>query len=257
VCAALDGFQPREIDIGGGFAIRRDPFNAATDYTESLQLGALFATARGLELLGARRRYRSISKRIGLFKTAPNDRLAPTIEDYAEACTRTLGRELPRHGIEIEGLMLQLEPGRSVHGDTGIHLARVTNIKRMDEPIRWNIVIVDTTEFWLTGGRYEHHLHDYVFANKTDAEATDAADIIGRSCYGDRLMPIVRIPDLEVGDILALLDTGAYQEVSMSNFNAMPRPATLLVTGSDVTVIRRAETEEDVLRRDVMPRHLA
>ena len=256
VCEALGGLKPREIDIGGGFAVRRDPFNAATDYSEPLQLGALFATARGLELLGARRRYRSISKLIGLFKTAPNDRLAPTIEDYAEACTRTLTTELPRRGIDIEGLMLQLEPGRSVHGDTGIHLARVTNIKRMHEPIRWNIVIVDTTEFWLTGGRYEHHLHDYIFANKTDAEATDAADIIGRSCYGDRLMPIVRIPDVEVGDVLALLDTGAYQEVSMSNFNAMPRPATLLVTGDDATVIRRAETEEDVLRRDLIPGHL-
>ena len=256
VCQALGGFRPREIDIGGGFAIRRDPFNAATDYSEPLQLGALFATARGLELFGSRRRYRSISRLIGLFKTAPNDRLAPTIEDYAEACTQTLARELPRHGIEVDGLMLQLEPGRSLHGDTGIHLARVTNLKRMDDPIRWNIVIVDTTEFWLTGGRYEHHLHDYVFANKMEAEATDTADIIGRSCYGDRLMPIVRIPDLEVGDILALLDTGAYQEVSMSNFNAMPRPATLLVTGADATVIRRAETEEDVLRRDVMPEHL-
>jgi diaminopimelate decarboxylase len=256
VSEALDGYQPREIDIGGGFAIRRDPFNAATDYSEPIQLGALFAAARGLELFGSRRRYRSISKLIGLFKTAPNDRLAPTIEEYAEACTRTLNRELPRHGIETDGLMLQLEPGRSMHGDTGIHLARVTNIKRMEEPIRWNIVIVDTTEFWLTGGRYEHHLHDYVFANKTDSKPTDAADIIGRSCYGDRLMPIVRVPDVEVGDLLALLDTGAYQEVSMSNFNAMPRPATVLVTGSNATVIRRAETEEDVLSRDVMPKHL-
>ncbi|GAI78291.1 unnamed protein product, partial [marine sediment metagenome] len=60
----------------------------------------------------------------------------------------------------------------------------------------------------------------------------------------------------EVGDILALLDTGAYQEVSMSNFNAMPRPATILVTGDQASVIRRAETQEDVFRRDVIPEHL-
>ena len=115
---------------------------------------------------------------------------------------------------------------------------------------------LDTTELWLTGGRYEHHLHDYLFANKADAEMTDTADIIGRSCYGDRLMPIVRIPDVEVGDILALLDTGAYQEVSMSNFNAMPRPATVLVTGDRAAIIRRRETEQDVLARDIVPDHL-
>ncbi|MDH3366878.1 MAG: diaminopimelate decarboxylase, partial [Gemmatimonadota bacterium] len=105
-------------------------------------------------------------------------------------------------------------------------------------------------------GRYEHHLHDYVFANKTDAPLEDKADIIGRSCFGDRLMPLVRIPQVEVGDLLALLDTGAYQEVSTSNFNALPRPATALVTGDRAVIIRRAETETDVLCRDVLPEHL-
>ncbi|MEJ2580292.1 MAG: hypothetical protein P8127_01435 [Acidobacteriota bacterium] len=59
------------------------------------------------------------------------------------------------------------------------------------------------------------------------------ADIIGRSCYGDRLMPIVRIPDVEAGILLAMLDTSAYQEMSMSNFNLLRRPATFIVTGSD------------------------
>jgi hypothetical protein len=52
------------------------------------------------------------------------------------------------------------------------------------------------------------------------------------------------------------LDTGAYQEVSMSNFNALPRPATVLVTGDRASVIRRSETEEDVFRRDVIPEYL-
>jgi diaminopimelate decarboxylase len=147
--------------------------------------------------------------------------------------------------------MLQIEPGRAMFGNAGIHLTTIKSIKRITDPIRWKILIVDTTEFWFTGGRYEHHFHDYVFANKADAEFTEKADVDGRSCYGDRLMPSIRIPDVKVGDILALLDTGAYQEVSMSNFNAMPRPATLLVTEDRAVVIRRAETEEDVLRRDV------
>ncbi|MGD2179461.1 MAG: hypothetical protein PVG71_16780, partial [Anaerolineae bacterium] len=70
------------------------------------------------------------------------------------------------------------------------------------------------------------------------------------------LMPTVPIPEVEVGDVLALLDTGASQEVSMSNFNALPRPATVLVTDDRASVVRRRETEADVLRRDVMPEHL-
>jgi len=255
-CRALGGFQPQEIDIGGGFAIPRDPFNAATNYSEPVQYAALHGVSKMLRLLGAVRRYRALSRLINLFITKPNQTPAPTIEAYAEACTRTLRQELPRHGIDTRGLLLQLEPGRAIHGNTGIHLTTVTNIKRMTRPIRWNIIVVDTTEFWFTGGRYEHHLHDYVFANKADAPWIDKADIIGRSCYGDRLMPIVPIPNVEVGDVLALLDTGAYQEVSMSNFNAMPRPATALVTGDRASIIRRREMEADVFRRDVMPEHL-
>ena len=256
VCQALGGFRPQEIDIGGGFAIPRDPFNAVTDYSEPLQLGALYAVSKGMNLLGSDRRYKVMARLIDGIVTHPNQTPAPSIEAYAEACTRTLRQELPKHGIDTEGLMLQLEPGRSIHGDAGIHLTTVCNIKRLETPIRWKLIIVDTTEFWFTGGRYEHHLHDYVFANKTHAAMVDKADIIGRSCYGDRLMPTVPIPEVEVGDVLALLDTGAYQEVSMSNFNAIPRPATVLVTGEQASIVRQRETEEDVLRRDVIPDHL-
>jgi diaminopimelate decarboxylase len=257
VSRALGGFQPKEIDIGGGFAIPRDPFNAVTDYSAPLQLATLHAVSKGLNLLGADTRYRALSKLIdSLIISRPNQTPAPTIEDYAHICTYTLRQELPRQGVNINGLMLQVEPGRSLHGNTGIHLTMVKNIKRMQKPIRWNVVVVDTTEFWFTGGRYEHHLHDYVFANKPNAAMTDKADIIGRSCYGDRLMPTVPIPEVVVGDILALLDTGAYQEVSMSNFNAMPRPATVLVTGDHASIIRRSETQQDIFRRDVIPEHL-
>ncbi len=257
VCRALGGFQPKEIDIGGGFAIPRDPFNAVTDYSEPLQLAALFALSKGLAPFGPDKRYKVLSKLIdALLVSKPNKKPAPDIEAYAEACTGVLRRELPANGIETRGLMLQLEPGRSLHGNAGIHLTTVKSIKRMTSPIRWNLIIVDSTEFWFTGGRYEHHLHDYIFANKTGAKMIEKADIIGRSCYGDRLMPVVPVPAVEIGDVLAMLDTGAYQEVSMSNFNAMPRPATILVTDDKTAVIRRAETEEDVFRRDVIPDHL-
>ena len=186
----------------------------------------------------------------------PNRHPAPSIEAYAAACTTTLRRELARHGVETRGVTLQLEPGRAMHGDTGIHLTTVKALKRTTTPMRWNVVVVDTTEFWFTGGRYEHNLHHYLFADKLDAPLTGKADVIGRSCYGDRLLPAVPVPDVQVGDVLALLDTGAYQEVSMSNFNALPRPASVLVTGDRASLIRRRETEADVFRRDVLPAHL-
>lgn len=256
LCRLMGGFQPKEIDIGGGFAIPRDPFNAATHYAEPFQLAALHLLSRGLHLFGRKVRYRVMAPLISAIVNKPNNLPAPSIEDYAEACTRTLSEELQKERIDTLGTCLQLEPGRSLHGNAGIHLARVCSIKNVTHPIQWKIIAVDTTEFWFTGGRYEHHLHHYVFANKTSAPMTGKADVVGKSCYGDRLLPTVPVPDVQVGDILAMLDTGSYQEVSNSNFNAMPRPATVLVKDNESILIRRRETEDEVFQRDIVPVHL-
>ena len=59
------------------------------------------------------------------------------------------------------------------------------------------------------------------------------------------------LPEVTPGDVVAFLDTGAYQEVSANNFNALPRPATVLVCGEEARVVRRAETIEDVFGRDI------
>lgn len=256
VCTALGGFRPQEISIGGGFAIPRDPHNAATDYRDPFLLGTLHMLSLGLKYLGANIRYRVIDKLLTLIEGHPNAIVAPSIEQYGAATTAALLEALPRHGIDPSGIMLQIEPGRAIHGNAGVHLCTVEATKKMTSPIRWNLVTIDTSEFWMAGGRFEHHLHDYCLANRLDAPKTIKADVVGRSCYGDRLLGAVRVPEVQVGDIFAFLDTGAYQEVSASNFNAMPRPAAVLVTGDQAAVIRRAENLDDVFRRDELPEHL-
>ena len=57
--------------------------------------------------------------------------------------------------------------------------------------------------------------------------------------------------------MLAFIDTGAYQDANATNFNAMPRPATVLVTGDQAEIVKRAESIEDVFARDVIPERLA
>ena len=255
VCGVL-GLAPSEISIGGGFAIPRDPHNAAIRYGDPALYAALYAVSHGLRLVGARLRYRAIDRLLRWFESRPRQRPAPTIEAYAHTCTTTLATALRAHGVRIDGVTLQLEPGRAVHGNAGVHLCTVQAIKTTRQPIAHRVVVVDTSEFWLTGGRYEHHLHDFRAVDRLGEPATTKADVVGRSCYADRLLGMVRVPDLDAGDVLALLDTGAYQEVSASNFNALPRPAAVLVTGDRAAVIRRAETLDDVFARDELPDHL-
>jgi diaminopimelate decarboxylase len=256
VCKALGGYRPQELSIGGGFACPRDPHNAATNYSDPVTFGALHLVSHGLRLFGSAIRYQVINKLLGDVTGKPNAIPAPSIEEYGSVTTSALLAALRKSGIDPTGIMLQLEPGRSIHSDAGVHLTTVQATKRMTSPIRWNLVIVDTSEFWLTGGRFEHHLHDYRVANRLDAPSAIKADVTGRSCYGDRILPALQLPEVQTGDILAMLDTGAYQEVSASNFNAMLRPASVMVTDDQACVIRRAEKLDDVFGRDLLPAHL-
>ena len=256
LCRAWDGYHLEEIDIGGGFASRRDPHNKLELRRDVILTWFTYPFQTAIKLLGARRQYGLLSRMIALFVRSPGKRRAPAIEQYAETAVRTLCGELSKNGIDTRGVRLQVEPGRCLYGNSGIHLTRVKKFKRQTEPMRLNWVLTDTTYFFLTGGVYEYNFHDFRIANKTDASLETFADIVGHSCYEDRILPFARIPELDPGDIIAFLDTGAYQEVSASNFNALPRPATVLVTGDRAEVIKRAETVGDVYARDIIPVHL-
>jgi diaminopimelate decarboxylase len=95
-----------------------------------------------------------------------------------------------------------------------------------------------------------------VSATRTDAEPTLLADVTGISCNFDVIAPAVAVPDLAPGEVIAFLETGAYQEASAANFNGLPRPASVLVCGTTAEVVKRRETIEDVLARDVVPDRL-
>jgi hypothetical protein len=155
------------------------------------------------------------------------------------------------------GLTLEVEPGRSLYANAGIHLTRVENLKRQDEPQHWRWVEVDTSECFLSGAQNGGWRWDVIVANRADQSCPLVADVVGRSCGFDLLVPDAQVPaSVEAGDTVAFLDTGAYDEARASNFNAMPRPGTVLVLGDEAELIKRGETYEDVFIRDMIPERL-
>jgi diaminopimelate decarboxylase len=219
---AWGGWIPREIDVGGGFASPRDPTGRST------RRGAL----------------RPMSDR------------SPSIEVYAEAVASSLRDGLARHGISTEGVRLEAEPGRAMFADAGIHLATVGNVKAQTRPIPQRWIETDTTEMFLPDGLIEHNRWTVVVASRADEPVSQTADVVGMSCGFDVIGSAIELPEVVVGDVVAILDTGAYQDAASSNFNALPRPATILVHGDEAEVVKRAETVDDVFRRDVVPERL-
>ena len=251
---AWGSYKLQELDIGGGFASYRDPHSKLGLREDTLVSFATYPLELAMYALTVRGRYKGISAMIekALAKT-PGKNHAPAVEQYAEAAVTAFKAVLLEGGMDLRGVRLQLEPGRGLYGDTGIHLTTVKKFKQQTRPLKMNWVLTDTSYFFMAGGVYEYNFHEFRIANKVNDPLKHVADIVGHSCYADRILPLVRVPDMEEGDVVALLDMGAYQEVSASNFNALPRPAVILVKDDQAEIIKHAESIEDVYRRDRIP----
>lgn len=257
LCEAWGGYMPKELDIGGGFASERDPHSKLGERENAVMTFFTYPFELAMYGLTASGRYKAMSLMIEkIMAKMPGKQRAPSIEEYAEASVTTFRNTLLEAGMNLSGIRLQIEPGRSLYGNTGIHLSSVKKFKQQTQPMTMNWVLTDTTYFFLSGGIYEYNFHEFRVANKMNAKPEHIADIVGQSCYGDRISPFVKVPNMEEGDIIAYLDMGAYQEVSAANFNALPRPAVLLVNKDQADLIKRAETIEDVFARDIIPDRL-
>jgi diaminopimelate decarboxylase len=80
----------------------------------------------------------------------------------------------------------------------------------------------------------------------------EVVDVVGPVCEsGDFFARDRDLPRAEEGDLLAILDVGAYGMVLASNYNTRPRPAEVLVSGKSVKLIRRREDVKDLMRAEV------
>jgi len=182
--------------------------------------------------------------------TDPERRQAPAIERYAECIGTSLCAALRAGGVEPDGIVLQLEPGRSLFADAGVHLTRVRHIKTQARPTAATWIEVDTTEMFLPDLMIEHAHFRPVFASRVDEPSVATAHIVGISCGFDLIARDVPAPRVAAGDVIAFLDTGAYQDAAATNFNALARPGTVMVNGNRARLVKRHETLDEVLGRD-------
>jgi diaminopimelate decarboxylase len=164
---------------------------------------------------------------------------AAQVGEYARALTA------PLRDLEVR---LLLEPGRSIVGPAGVLLTSVVYKKANDGK---RFVIVDAAmNDLIRPALYGAH-HEIVPVTPRDWAKTETADIVGPVCEtGDFFARDRELGAVEEGDLLAILDVGAYGMVLSSNYNTRPRPAEILVSGKSAKVIRRREKVQDLLRAE-------
>jgi diaminopimelate decarboxylase len=151
----------------------------------------------------------------------------------------------PLQGLRVR---LLLEPGRAIIGPAGVLLTSVVYRKSNDGK---RFLVVDAAMNDLIRPALYGAYHEIVpVIPRTEAAAkSEVVDIVGPVCEtGDFFARDREMPAVHEGDLLAILDAGAYGMVLASNYNTRPRPVEVLVDEKSAKVIRRREKVSDLLR---------
>lgn len=171
-----------------------------------------------------------------------------TIERYAVDTCAALRAPFERDDLALPELWL--EPGRYVAGNAGIFLTTVGVVKR-DRNMIW--VNIDASGEWMMLVQNLGSVNHITPVTGMDRPADLVADVMGPTCVNALFSKDCALPQVIRGEVLAILDAGAYAESMASQFNSMPRPATVLVRGQEAELIRRRETLDDVFATQIIP----
>ncbi len=169
--------------------------------------------------------------------------IPPHPQEYADMVIETLG---------ALGCKLVMEPGRMIAGNAGVLVTRVIHVKPGDDK---NFVIVDAAmNDLIRPTLYEafHQIKPVQQPADTSAELT--VDIVGPVCEtGDYLGRGQRLPQVEPGDLLAVMTAGAYGAVQSGTYNTRLLIPEVMVNDARFSVIRPRQTFNDLIGLD----HLA
>ena len=145
---------------------------------------------------------------------------------------------------------IYIEPGRSIVGEAGLTLYKVGAVKTIKD-VRTYVAIdggmTDNPRYALYQAEY-----DIEIANKYNQPKEFVGTVAGKCCEsGDLIQENAPMQTPEVGDIMAVLTTGAYNYSMASNYNRLCRPAAVMVNNGEPRVIIKRETYEDLIKNDI------
>ncbi|HKR59822.1 MAG TPA: diaminopimelate decarboxylase [Pyrinomonadaceae bacterium] len=162
----------------------------------------------------------------------------------------------------LDKVTILLEPGRSVIADAGLVLTTVRNIKRRPETSDVWLLTDAGYNLMLSMNNYKWYYH-LISASCAEASHDENYKVAGPLCdSGDVYFDIERggrLPDyrllptnVQPGEVLALLNSGAYSLAQMFHYNGRPLPAAVLIEEKgEVQLIRRRDTYEDLITNDI------
>jgi diaminopimelate decarboxylase len=214
-----------------------------TDVAPFAETGARVADlVRELRADGHQVEYVDTGGGLGIAYQEPGLEFTEYVASYARAVTD------PLRGLNVH---LLLEPGRAIVGPAGVLVTCVLYTKQNDGK---RFLVVDAAMNDLIRPALYGAYHEIVPVVQSSDSSTkkETVDVVGPVCEsGDFFARDRDLPRVEEGDLLAILDAGAYGMVLASNYNTRPRPAEVLVSGKSVKVIRRREKVRELFSAEL------
>lgn len=177
-----------------------------------------------------------------------NDDTPVAYNNYMEDVSLIVKKICNEKNISLPFILI--EPGRSIVAPAGITLYTVGGIKEIPN-IRTYVSVdgsmCDNPRYALYKSKY-----DAVVANHAALPKNNIVTLAGRCCEsGDLIGEGMNLQDVEAGDIVAVLATGAYNYSMSSNYNRLPKPAVVMVSNGHSRVVVKRETYDDIIRNDI------
>lgn len=188
--------------------------------------------------------WREFSPGGGMALTYTADHEAPVTERYAVKVAEAIHTVCDTHGLPMPDV--HIEPGRSVVGRAGVALYSVVSRKHIPE----------TRDYVTVDGGMADNIRPAMYDSQYEAAAAERmhtmpsliATVAGKFCEsGDVLVRDASLPPLDIGELIAIPASGAYQIAMESNYNLALRPAIVMVRDGEATLVRRRQTLDDLL----------
>ena len=188
--------------------------------------------------------WREFSPGGGMALTYTADRVAPETDIYAVEIANAIHTACDAHGLAVPDV--HIEPGRSVVGRAGVALYSVVSRKHIPE----------TRDYVTVDGGMADNIRPAMYESTYEAAAAEqmntvpslVATVAGKFCEsGDVLVRDANLPALQLGELIAIPASGAYQIAMESNYNLALRPAIVMVNDGEARLVRRRQTLDDLL----------
>ena len=171
-----------------------------------------------------------------------------SIDDFAEVTCSAVRDLCALHDLPLPRLLV--EPGRSLVAPAGVTLYTVGILKTLPG-IRKYVAIDGGMSDNIRTALY-HADYEPTIANKAGQPREEIVTLCGKHCEsGDAVVIDMPLQKADLGDIVCVFGTGAYNMTMASNYNGQPRPAVVFVRDGASRVVTRRETYEDLYQRDL------